>query len=111
MAGHVQVNTPLMQTVAKKSDDSAFAIIGHAEVLKSGLDYVTRVWQGQAGDSFRAATAGQSAMLDKLIRRLQEVAQQVQHGGQGFEVSDAEAKQKTDAAAQQFLSVPINFGH
>ena len=108
MNGHVEVNTGDMLSVAQRTAGSMQNIQGHARTLKSGLDYVITAWQGQTADGFRTNMQNQSAMLDQLIQKLDQVGQLIKSGGQGFDSTDVTGGQRTASAGQGFLSAPVN---
>ncbi|TDQ04918.1 WXG100 family type VII secretion target [Labedaea rhizosphaerae] len=106
--GQVQLDTQHMLQVAQQAANSVESIKGHAQTLKNGIDYVLSSWQGQTGDGYRTAMQGQSAMLDQLVRKLDEVSGHVRAGGQGFDSQDTTGRQKTEAMSNQFLSGNLN---
>jgi WXG100 family type VII secretion target len=106
--GQVQVDTTQMVMTAQKSANIADNIIGHAQVLRSGIDFVLGSWQGQSGEAFRTSMQNQKTTLDQLIRKLQQVSDQVKQGGQGFDSQDAAGRSRTQAQGSGFLSSPLN---
>lgn len=108
MTGPLDVDTSQMLLTAQKSTNVADNILGHARLLRSGIDFVMGAWQGQTGDAFRASMGQQRPVLDQLILKLQAAAESVKHGSEGFSSHDSGGRAKTAAAGQQFLSGPLN---
>jgi WXG100 family type VII secretion target len=106
--GQVQLDTQHMLQVAQQATTSVENIKGHAQTLKNGIDYVLNSWQGQTGDGYRVSMQKQSAMLDQLVRKLDEVSGHVRAGGQGFDSQDTTGRQRTEAMSNQFLSGNLN---
>jgi WXG100 family type VII secretion target len=107
MAG-VNVDTALMQHTALQANNKADNMVSQAATLKAGLDFVTQKWQGHAGDEFRRTMGNQGQMLDKLINRLQVVADLVNRGGQGLASHDQTARSTMAGQAQGFLNGSLN---
>lgn len=108
MPGKIQVDTGLMQVTAQQSASIADNMITHARTLSAGIDFVRENWRGQAGDAFRATTQNQSALLNRLIQKLQLVSEVVKQGGQGFDSHDAGASTNLNTHGQQFLNGKLN---
>ena len=108
MAGHVQVDTGLMQATAQGSANIADNMVTQAKTLSAGIDFDRETWKGQAGDAFRAATQNQTTLLSQLIQKLQLVSDTVKQGGQGFDSHDASGRSKVEVQGQQFLNGSLN---
>jgi WXG100 family type VII secretion target len=108
MAGHVNVDTALMQHTALQTNTKADNMVNQAATLKAGLDFVMQKWKGHAGDEFRGTMGNQGQVLDKLINRLQYVADIVNRGGQGLASHDQTARSNMAGQGQGFLNGPLN---
>jgi WXG100 family type VII secretion target len=108
MAGHVQIDTAAMQATAQQSTNIAEQMLGHATTLKNSVDVLQR-WQGQAGDAFRMVMMENlGPLLDKLIHKLQFIADTMKDAGLSFDGHEAAARTKLTAPGQN-LSAVLNF--
>lgn len=108
MAGQVQVDTAQMIATAQQSANKADNMITHAKTLRTGIEFVSTRWQGQAGDTFRMTMQNQTTILDQLIQRLTTVSELVNRGGQGLEGQDSAGRQKLANQGGNFLGGSLN---
>jgi WXG100 family type VII secretion target len=106
VANETQAQAAVLESTAKKFEQTNHELEGMLTRLLSELDVLRTAWQGRGGRSFDEVKQAWAADQRALHRALGETAEAVRTAGRGYTTSDTDAAERV-AASHRGLTLPL----